>query len=266
MPVIIGVNPVPRPKKKIKAGTTKTVKRAKSAKQTTTKGKTAMAKKRKPSVPKYKTRTKVITKVRNRRRKTAKTIRRRKTSTSEALNLGKIFRAAGAVSLGMVVAKVAVNKLTAGGSEKEAWSWPNIFMAAGSSVVAAFILGAFGLRKPTVALIAVGGVGLALFKTMTCKIATRWPITDEWFGEDNALPSEMMGADEFEVVDYTPGEMLGQTNAGGRLVPSAAWMGATEATEGGGQLVAPMPGMGSVEDMSHIANQTRMMYATGGMM
>jgi hypothetical protein len=252
MPVIIGVNPV---------------KRAKTAKKTTTKGKTAMAKKAKrkaPSKPKYKykTRTKVITKYRNRPKKAAKTVRR-KTSTSEALNLGKIFRAAGAVSLGMVVAKVAVNKLTAGGSEKEAWSWPNIFMAAGSSVVAAFILGAFGLKKPTVALIAVGGVGLALFKTMTCKIATRWPWTDEWFGEDNSLPSEMIGADEFEVVDYTPGAMLGQTNAGGRLVPSAAWMGATE---GGGQLVAPMPGMGSVQDMSNIANQTRMMYATGGMM
>jgi hypothetical protein len=255
MPVIIGVNPVPRPKPKRK---TKTVKTAKTAK---TKGKTTMPKKRKsPSKPKYKykTRTKVITKYRNRPQKAAKTLRRRKTSTSEALNLGKIFRAAGAVSLGMVVAKVAVNKLTAGGSEKEAWSWPNIFMAAGSSVVAAFILGAFGLKKPTVALIAVGGVALALFKTATCKIATRWPWTDEWFGEDNQLPTEMMGADEFEVVDYTPGAMLGQ--GGGQLVTPTAWMGA-----GGGQLVAPMPGMGSTE-MQNIASQTRLMYATGGMM
>jgi hypothetical protein len=251
MPFIIGVNPL---KKKAKA------KKAKARK-----GK-AMPKKRKatkkPSV-KYRTRTKTITKYRARPKKAAKRVYRRRGST-ETLQLGKVFRAAGAVSIGMIVAKVAVNKLTEGGSEKMAWTWPNIFMAAGSSVVAAFILGAFGIKKPTVALIAVGGVGLALFKTFTCKIAPRWAFTEDWFGADEvAIDPAFLGQGEIDVVDYEPGGMgylpgVGYTEAGGQIVPYNANMGATNA---GGQVVQYNPNMGAANPYQGIVNRSRAAYA-----
>lgn len=248
MPTIIAVNPVGRKKSK----------KRRTGKKT--KGKTIMAKKRrgrktKAEKPKfrYRTKTKVIRRyIKSRAEK--RVSRRRSQTVGESMNLAKVFRAAGAVSIGMIIAKVAVNKLTEGGSEKEAWTWPNIFMAAGASVVAAFILGAFGVRKPCVILIAVGGIGLALFKVFTCKIAPKWGWTESWFGETDVSP----GLD-LEVADYEPAAGIGA--GGGMLVPMNPAMGQSG---GGGQLVAMNPTMGQ-SDYSQITKQAQMMYATGGM-
>jgi hypothetical protein len=256
MPYIIGVNPVKKRAKRAKA-TKKPVKR---------KVKTAMPKKkrttkRKPSI-KYRTRTKTIKVYRSKpKRRAAKRVYRR--GSTEALQLSKVFRAAGAVSIGMVIAKVAVNKLTEGGSEKVAWTWPNIFMAAGSSVVAAFILGAFGVKKPTVALIAVGGIGLALYKTFTCKIASRWAWSESWFGADEVSLNPNYLGEEIDVVDYEPGSVVGYipgvgaTDAGGQLVPYNPNMGATNS---GGQVVPYNPNLGAGNIYQQIGARARGMY------
>lgn len=286
MPVVIGINPVDRQKrrgrkkqtkkkasdgklicyvrpKRKKTVARKTVARATPA--TKTKGNEAMAKKRGRKKAKsggggkvkYRTRTKVIRQYVKKR--AAKKTAKRKTTVSDALNLGRMFRAAGAVSIGMIVAKVAVNKLTEGGSEKQAWTWPNIFMAAGSSIVAAFVLGAFGMKKPCVALVAVGGVGLALYKTFTCKIAPKWGWTEDWFGEDAMLPS---AAADLEVPEFEP-SYSGFGGGGGQLVARNPYMGQAG---GGGQLVPRNPAMGEDNEYQRIARTSRAMYATGGMM
>lgn len=259
MPYIIGVNPVKgkkkaRPKKKAVAKT---------------KGK-AMAKKRRkrrstPRKPKvqYRTRTKTVTRYRSRPKRNPV---RRKRGSTEALQLGKVFRSAGAVSVGMLIAKVAVNKLTEGGSEKVGWTWPNIFMAAGSSVVAAFVLGAFGIKKPTVALIAVGGVGLALYKTLTCKVATKWAWSEDWFGADEdtvAIDPAFLGEGEVDVIDYEPAAGygyipgVGATDGGGMVVPYNPNMGATQ---GGGMVVPYNPQMGAANIYSQIGARAKNMY------
>lgn len=264
MPFIIGVNPVGKRKKSAKK---KAVKRKPRRNPTKSKGKAVMAKKKTKKSSgagktKYRTRTKQVIRYRSRPKRVAKRVSR-KSTTSDALNLAKVFRASGAVALGMIVAKVAVNKLTEGGSEKAAWSWPNIMMAAGSSVVAAFILGAFGLKKPTVALVAVGGVGLALYKAFTCKVAPKWGWTEDWFGEDDQHPYIPYGADDdLEVVDFEPAVSgYGATDGGGRLVASNPYMGSTG---GGGALVQDNPYMGGNE-FQNIASRARMAYS-GGMM
>lgn len=264
MPVIIGVNPVRGRKKSAKKTPAK---RKPRRNPTKSKGKAAMAKKKtrkKSGAGKtvYRTRTKQVIRYRSRPKKAAKRVSRRKGTTADALNLAKIFRASGAVALGMIVSKVAVNKLTEGGSEKAAWSWPNIMMAAGSSVVAAFILGAFGFKKPTVALVAVGGVGLALYKAFTCKVAPKWGWTESWFGEDEHPYIPYGADDDLEVVDFEPAVSgYGATDGGGRLVASNPYMGATG---GGGQLVEANPYM-SGNEYQNIAARSRMAYS-GGMM
>lgn len=268
MPIIIGVNPVGKRKK----GAGKTTSRKPKRIPTKSKGKTAMAKKKAKKKGtgekiRYRTRTKNVVRYRNRPKTAAKKVSRKRSSggTSDALNLGRVFRAAGAVSLGMIVAKVAVNKLTDGGSEKIAWSWPNIFMAAGSSVVAAFIMGAFGMKKPTVSLVAIGGVGLALYKTFTCKVAPRWAFTEDWFGaDDDSIPMGYGADDELEVVDFEPALTgYGATDGGGRVVARNPYMG--ESTGGGGHLVSRNPTMGS-NDYRNISQASRIAYNTGGMM
>jgi hypothetical protein len=258
MPFIIGVNPVPKAK----------AKKAKAKKAKATKGK-AMAKKKKstPKKPtiKYRTRTQTITKYRNKpKKRVAKRVRR---GSTEAIQLSKVFRAGGAVAVGMTIAKVAVNKLTEGGSEKMAWSWANIFMAAGSSIVGAFVLGAFGIKKPTVALIAVGGVGLAIYKTITCKIAPRWSFTEDWFGADEVAIDPAFLGQEIDVVDYEPGGMgylpgVGYTDAGGQVVPYNPNMGYTDA---GGQVVPYNPNMGAADPYKNIVNRSHAAYAQSGM-
>jgi hypothetical protein len=167
------------------------------------------------------------------------------------LNIQKIVRGSVAAGVGMVIAKVAVNKLTTGGSETERWSWPNIFMAGGASMVAAFAAGAlFKLKKPTVALVATGGVALALYKVFTCKIAPKWGWSESWFGADDDvnIHPDFLGAgeDEFEVVDYEPsvGYLPGQygaTDSGGQVVAFNPNMGAANT---GGQVVPFNPNMG----------------------
>jgi len=257
MPFIIGVNPVKKRAKRAKA-----TKKAPAKRKGKAMPKKKRTTKRKPTI-KYRTRTKTLTRYRSRPKKTAKRVSRRRGS-SEALQLGKVFRAAGAVSIGMVIAKVAVNKLTEGGSEKVSWTWPNIFMAAGSSVVAAFILGAFGVKKPTVALIAVGGVGLALYKTFTCKIAPRWAWSEDWFGADEvSIDPNYLGSEEIDVVDYEPGSGVGYipgvgaTDGGGQLVPYNPNMGATNA---GGQLVPYNANMGGMNQYQMIGARARGKY------
>jgi hypothetical protein len=270
MPFIIGVNPVNR-KKKTKNKKTKTTKKVvrKPTRQTQRKG-TVMAKRRKKSTAKkvptvrYRTRTKTITKYR--KRGTSKAAHRvsRKTSTSDALNLAKIFRGAGAVSIGMIIAKVAVNKLTEGGSEKMGWTWPNIFMAAGASIVGAFVLGAFGIKKPTVAMVAIGGVGLSVYKIFTCKVAPKWGWTESWFGadEDTMIHPDFLGEGEIDVVDYEPADMgyipgVGGTGGGGMLVDYNPNMGATNA---GGQMVDYNPNMGALNPYQQMGRRSRGYY------
>jgi hypothetical protein len=265
MPVIIGVNPVKgKRRQSAKKKPKKLAAKARKPRRnpTESKGKTAMKRKtKKGGKIRYRTRVKNVIRYRKARAGAAKKVSRRsKSNTSDALNLGRVFRASGAVALGMIVAKVAVNKLTEGGSEKVAWSWPNIFMAAGSSVVAAFVLGAFGMKKPTVALVAVGGVGLALYKTFTCKVAPRWAWTEDWFGADELPPYIPYGADdELEVVDFEP---VGATEGGGQLVARNPYMGATS---GGGRLVGRNPNMGA-GDYQAISARSRTAYGAGGIM
>jgi hypothetical protein len=212
------------------------------------------AKRRAAPAPVNRWRTRTVTKYRT-RRAALKARRRPHARREEPMNVSKIVRASASVAFGMVVAKVAVNKLTQGGSEKEAWSWPNIFMAAGSSLVVAFAAGAlFKLKKPTVALIATGGCALALYKIMTCKLAPKWGWTESWFGADEDVihPDFLGAADEFEVIDYTPKNVgylpgqvgMGATNTGGRVVAYNPNMGATDT---GGQVVPYNPNMGATD-------------------
>ena len=227
MPLIIGVNPVRRKK----TGRKKPMARKKTSR------------KRKSSSPATRWRTRTVTKYRTRRapKRAAKRIRRRE----EPLNIAKIVRGSVAAGAGMVIAKVAVNKLTAGGSETERWSWPNIFMAGGAALIAAFAGGAlFKLKKPTVALVATGGVALAMYKVFTCKIAPKWGWSESWFGADEpVIHPDFLGAgeDEFEVLDYQP--VNGSLGAGGgELVPFVPAMGSTNS---GGQTVQYDPYMGA---------------------
>jgi hypothetical protein len=235
MPIIIGVNPVRRKK----TGRKKPMAKKRARKRSVAKA------------PATRWRTRTVTKYRT--RKAAMTARRKRprgARREEPLNIQKIVRGSVAAGVGMVIAKVAVNKLTTGGSEQERWSWPNIFMAGGASMVAAFAAGAlFKLKKPTVALVATGGVALALYKVFTCKIAPKWGWSESWFGADDvSIHPDFLGAgeDEFEVVDYQPsvGYLPGQygaANTGGQLVPFNPNMGATNT---GGQVVAFNPNMG----------------------
>lgn len=257
MAVIIGVNPVKRapPKRK-------TTKR----KPQTRKGPT-MAKKRKGRKKsssggvRYRTRNVVKYKYRSKpKKKAAYRVRRRE---SNELDIKKIVRGSLAVAIGMVVAKAAVNKLTEGGSEQVRWSWPNIATAAASGMVAAFALGAlFKLKKPTVGLIAAGGVSLAMYKAFTCKLAPKWGWSESWFGADEDINPALLGQDihpdflgagqDIEVMEYEtvpeygqlPGEMYGYgaTDSGGQMIPYDPSMGA--ATESGGQVIPYDPAFG----------------------
>lgn len=132
--------------------------------------------------------------------------------------------------------------------------------------MAAFVLGAFGIKKPTVALIAVGGVGLALYKTFTCKVATKWAWTEDWFGADEgytAIDPAFLGQDEIDVLDYEPSAGVGylpgvgSTNAGGQVVPYNANMGYTQA---GGQVVPYNPQMGAANMYQQIGARSKAMY------
>jgi len=195
------------------------------------------------------------------RRTAARNVRRR----DENIDLKKVVRGSVSVAIGMVIAKAAVNKLTEGGDEQTRWSWPNIAMAAASSIIAAFILGAvFKLKKPTIGLIAAGGVSLAMYKAFTCKLAPKWGWSESWFGADDEIHPDFLGAGQdgseaIEVVDYEPADVgeassyWGQsTDSGGQVVnynPAMGYdpnMGAVE-TNAGGQVVPWVPSMGAAE-------------------
>jgi len=209
---------------------------------------------KKSASPVTRWRTRTVTKIKTRRaprRRVAKRVTRRR---EEPLNFQKVIRGSIAAAAGMVIAKAAVNKLTAGGSETERWSWPNIAMAAGSAMVAAFAGGALlKLKKPTVAMVATGGVALAVYKIFTTKLAPKWGWSESWFGADDvAIHPDFLGAgeDEYEVLDYQangvgylPG--YGATDSGGQLVPFNPSMGASDA---GGQVVSFNPNMGAAND------------------
>ena len=210
-----------------------------------------MPKKRKArKSPATRWRTRTVTKYRTRARRAAYRVKR--AARAENLDIKKILRGSIAAAAGMLIAKAAVNKLTPGGSETERWSWPNIAMAAGSSIAVAFALGAiFKFKKPTVAYIAVGGGALAAYKAFTCKLAPRWGWSESWFGADEEIDPTYLGADEFEVMDYTPGMEtmgyipgMGATMSPARLVDYNPNMGATD---GGGKVVQYNPNMGQVE-------------------
>jgi hypothetical protein len=269
MPLIIGVNPVKRKNAKKKRATKKT----NPVRRTNPKGKKPMAKKkakkRVAKSPATRWRTRTVTKYKTRR--APMKVKRRSPSRSreDHLNIQKIVRGSIAAGVGMVIAKVAVNKLTSGGSETERWSWPNIMMAGGAAMVAAFAGGAlFKLKKPTTAMIATGGVALAVYKIFTTKLAPKWGWSESWFGadEDVAIHPDFLGAeeDEFEVVDYQPNVgylpgQVGATDAGGMVVPFNANMGSTDA---GGMTVPYNPNMGSAE--SYKAAQRRVAAAYPG--
>lgn len=238
MPVIIGLNPVRRKKPKRR---NKTMAKPKKAKK-------------KATSPATRWRTRTVTKYRSRRAPLK--VRRRKSNPGrrdDSLDVRKIVRASLAAGCGMIIAKVAVNKLTEGGSETERWSWQNIFMAAGSALVVAFAGGALlKLKKPTVAYIAIGGVGLAFYKVFTTKIAPRWAFTESWFGADEGVDIDpaFLGDGGIDVLDYEPGygalpgQGIGETGSGGRVVPFNPNMGATGS---GGRTVPFNPNMGETD-------------------
>jgi hypothetical protein len=167
-----------------------------------------------------------------------------------ALDIGAAFRGAVAIAGGMLIAKAAVNKITAGGSETELWSWPNIATAALAGFVAAFVLGAvFNLNQVCTRFIFMGGLALALFKAFTTKLAPKWGWTQTWFGADEDVNPALLGAgagggeidiyepipvgdEQYEVVDgYGYGDegtnqVLQEMGFAGQLSPYNPAMGA----------------------------------------
>ena len=122
MPVVIGINPSKKKKPKPKG---------KPRKDRSMAGKKKGKKKGGGgSKPKTKTRTKTVTKWRYRnppkKKRGGGGGRGRAKRGFAALDVGKALRNSVALMAGMVAAKAAVNKITAGGSETELWSWPNI--------------------------------------------------------------------------------------------------------------------------------------------
>lgn len=197
----------------------------------------------------YRTREKIRFRTRTApKRRAALRVRRR----DDNIDLKKIVRGSVSVAIGMVIAKAAVNKLTEGGNEQIRWTWPNIAMAAASSIVAAFALGAvFKLKKPTVGLIAAGGVSLALYKAFTCKLAPKWGWSETWFGADeDAIHPDFLGAGNpsnsaIDVYDYEPADVGEATSYWG-----------ADATNSGGQVVPMNPAMGA-DDYGSIADLRR---------
>lgn len=269
MGIILGVNPVPKKRKVIKKTKPSKQRRGKDSIMPKKRGKkkTTGSAAKSPKT-KYRYRDRVVYRYRQAKKKYAAKRAARRSHPAEAMNLGKIVRGAAAASVGMVIAKAAVNKLTDGGSETQRWSWANIFMAAGSSLVAAFALGAlFRLKRPTVAMIAAGGVALSFYKIFTCKLAPQWTWTESWFGADEDLINPALrGYGEENVIDYEPvGQLpgysgMGYTNAGAQVVRFDPTMGATDA---GGQTVPFNPAMGSVENDVKTARRVAAAYSGG---
>jgi len=245
MPFIIGVNPVKKKKCKKK-------KAKKKAKKPTIKRKvTAMAAKKKKPNRKIVYRTKEKIKYRTRNKVVAKRIYRKK---DDSLDIKKIVRGSVSVAIGMVIAKAAVNKLSDGGSETDKWSWGNIATAAASGLVASFALGAlFKLKRPTVGYIAAGGVALAMYKAFTTKLAPKWGWSESWFGAEDDIHPDFLGAgdEEFDVVDYEGIDDGGygalETNSGGQVVDYNPNMGAaspavTDMRQVGNRIASAYPG------------------------
>jgi hypothetical protein len=237
MPVVIGINP----SKKKKPKPSKGGKPRKDRSMAKKKG----GKKKGSSKAKTKTRTKTVTKwrYRNPPKKKKGGGRGRAKRGFAALDVGKALRSSVALMAGMVAAKAAVNKITAGGSETELWSWPNIATAALTGFLAAFLLGAvFNLPRSTTSLIFMGGLALSMYKLFTTKVAPKWGWTQTWFGADDEIHPALLGAggeidiyepitgaDEYEVYDGygdDSEELLNEMGyAGSELVPYNPSMG-----------------------------------------
>mgnify|MGYP001813007574 CR=1 FL=1 len=281
MPVIIGINPSNRTKKKSrrkpagkKAGAPANKKRktaAKKAASTTRKAvsmargrRKAKARRRSPSAPKvrYRTRTKEVVKYRMRNARPAKRVSSSR-NKSDNVDIGKVIRTSTAVMFGMVFAKFSVNTVTQagwtkGGQETDPWSWGNIAAAALSASLLAMLLRYTRvLKKQTAIMVAVGGIALALYKVITTQIAPKWQWTQDWLGQDEDIPSSLVAADNVNVYDtgdygYLPGHeqymgaaeptLVPATQSGGQVVPFNPAMGQTQS---GGQVVAYNPAMGT---------------------
>jgi len=179
----------------------KTTLKKRVAKKTVSRAKTGKAKtmaRRKKSRPKTKTRT--VTQVRY--RKPPK--RRRKASYRPSakrgiagIDLQDAVKGSLALSFGMIAAKAAVNKVTAGGSETERWSWPNIATAAISGFLVSFAAGSLlNLKQSTTRMIFMGGLTLAMYKAFTTKLAPQWGWTESWFGADDDIHPDFLGTDQ----------------------------------------------------------------------
>jgi hypothetical protein len=191
MPVVIGINPSKKKKQKPSKGGDKPRKDRSMAKKKGGDKKGSKAK------AKTKTRTKTVTKwrYRNPPKKKKMGARGRTKRGLAALDVGKALRGSVALMFGMVAAKAAVNKITAGGSETELWSWPNIATAALTGFLAAFLLGAvFNLSRSTTSLIFMGGLALSMYKLFTTKVAPKWVWTHTWFGADDEINPALLGA------------------------------------------------------------------------
>jgi hypothetical protein len=246
MPTIIGINPIPK-REKTKRGN-------------------AMAAKKSSSAPKTRTIEKIRWKTRKPAKKTmAKKQVKRGTATAD---IGRVIRDGAAAAVGMVMAKIAVNKLTEGGSETDLWSWPNIFMAAASSMIGGFAVGTLlGLKKITIAMIGLGGVALAFYKMITTKFAQKWEWSKSWLGadEDDTLIAPEFQGSILETTNYSPsvGQLpgyMGETDSGGRMVPFDPRFGATDS---GGRMVPSDPrfGQDSSDPMSARATAARITAA-----
>ncbi len=261
MPIIIGVNRVKR--KRTKKAAKKITKKKPAKKRTAAKRKgSKMAKAKAKTRIVYRTKEKIRYRTRPAKKVTYK--RRNNPKKDDSVELKKIARGALAMTVGMVVAKAAVNKLTEGGSETLRWTWPNIAMAAAASIITAILLGAvFNLKKPTIGLIAAGGVALAMYKAFTTKLAPKWGWSEDWFGADADMvnpQSEGAEVDVFEESDNVSGatSYWGATDSGGQTVPFDSAMGSTDA---GGQTVAWNPAMGDdVSNLRRVGNRVAAAY------
>lgn len=270
MPMIIGINPVRKRKTKTKTKTKKrtvakrvraTAKTKKTAPKSGAKRKGTVMARKKRKAPKTRTITKTKVVYRSKPKRNPRRNRKLGTKNPDTkMTLKKILRGSVAAAAGMLIAKAAVNKLTAGGSETERWSWTNIGVAGVSSVAVALIAKqVLSLKQPTVFFIAAGGVALMFYKIFTTKIAPRWGWSESWFGADSDINPALLGAgnedyllsDDIDVIDDSgmgmlPGQsdMMGASDSGGQVVNFNPAMGYTES---GGQVVPFNPAMGAVD-------------------
>jgi hypothetical protein len=83
---------------------------------------------------------------------------------------------------GALTAKFFAKKFAEGGAESDNWNWKNYALAGGSTVGAAFLVGALFRKKAITQKVLEGGLLLLAYKLFTNEIAPMNQYTESWFG------------------------------------------------------------------------------------